>query len=184
MPRPRWCFQYSPESFTGTELDYAVEICEAVMDVWPTDAAAKVILNLPATVEMATPNIYADQIEWFGRTIRDRDSDDPQPASAQRPRHRGRRGRTGADGRRRPGRGHAVRQWRAHRQCRCRDAGAQPVQPGRRSRHRDHDIDDMVAPSNTATSCRCIRAIPMPASWSSPRSPARIRTRSRRGSTR
>ncbi len=67
-------YQYSPESFTGTELDFAVEICEAVMDVWQPTPAKKTILNLPATVEMATPNVYADQIEWFGRNIRDRDS--------------------------------------------------------------------------------------------------------------
>ena len=67
-------YQYSPESFTGTELDFAVEICEAVMDVWRPTPAKKTILNLPATVEMATPNVYADQIEWFGRNIRDRDS--------------------------------------------------------------------------------------------------------------
>ena len=66
-------FQYSPESFTGTELDYAVEICEAVMDEWGATAARPVILNLPATVEMSTPNIYADQIEWFARNVRDRD---------------------------------------------------------------------------------------------------------------
>ena len=65
-------YQYSPESFTGTELDFAVEICEAVMDVWQPTPDRKVILNLPATVEMATPNVYADQIEWFGRNIRDR----------------------------------------------------------------------------------------------------------------
>jgi 2-isopropylmalate synthase len=67
-------YQYSPESFTGTELDFAVEICEAVLDVWQPTPARKAILNLPATVEMATPNIYADQIEWFLRHIRDRDS--------------------------------------------------------------------------------------------------------------
>ncbi len=66
--------QYSPESFTATELDFAVEICEAVMDVWQPTPDDKVILNLPATVEMATPNVYADQIEWFGRHVRDRDS--------------------------------------------------------------------------------------------------------------
>jgi 2-isopropylmalate synthase len=66
-------YQYSPESFTGTELDFAVEICEAVMDVWRPTPDRQVILNLPATVEMATPNIYADQIEWFGRNIRGRD---------------------------------------------------------------------------------------------------------------
>jgi len=73
MPETEVIYQYSPESFTGTELDFAVEICEAVMDVWQPTADRKVILNLPATVEMATPNVYADQIEWFGRKIRDRD---------------------------------------------------------------------------------------------------------------
>ncbi|HWD58521.1 MAG TPA: 2-isopropylmalate synthase [Stellaceae bacterium] len=67
-------YQYSPESFTGTELDYAVEICEAVMDVWRPTREKKMIVNLPATVEMATANVHADQIEWFGRNIRDRDS--------------------------------------------------------------------------------------------------------------
>jgi 2-isopropylmalate synthase len=67
-------FQYSPESFTGTELDFAKEICEAVMDVWEPTAERPVILNLPATVEKATPNVYADQIEWFHRNIRDRET--------------------------------------------------------------------------------------------------------------
>jgi 2-isopropylmalate synthase len=74
MPQTEIIYQYSPESFTGTELDFAVEICEAVMDVWQPTTEKKVILNLPATVEMATPNIYADQIEWFGRNIRDREA--------------------------------------------------------------------------------------------------------------
>src|SRR3954453_17356712 len=73
MPESEIVYQYSPESFTGTELDFAIEICEAVMDVWRPTREKKAILNLPATVEMATPNIYADQIEWFGRNIRDRD---------------------------------------------------------------------------------------------------------------
>jgi len=73
MPETEVVYQYSPESFTGTELDFAVEICEAVMDVWRPTPEKKTILNLPATVEMATPNIYADQIEWFGRNIRHRD---------------------------------------------------------------------------------------------------------------
>ena len=74
MPETDIVLQYSPESFTGTELDFAVEICEAVMGVWQPTPARKMILNLPSTVEMATPNIFADQIEWFGRNIRDRDS--------------------------------------------------------------------------------------------------------------
>jgi 2-isopropylmalate synthase len=67
-------YQYSPESFTGTELDYAKEICEAVMDVYRPTPEKRLILNLPSTVEMATPNIYADQIEWLSRNIRDRES--------------------------------------------------------------------------------------------------------------
>ena len=74
FPETEWTFQYSPESFTGTELDYALEVCEAVMDVWNASPARKVIINLPATVEMSTPNIYADQIEWFGRNTAKRDS--------------------------------------------------------------------------------------------------------------
>jgi 2-isopropylmalate synthase len=67
-------FEYSPESFTGTELDYAVEICEAVMDEIKPTPEKRLILNLPATVEMSTPNIHADQIEWFCRHIKNRDS--------------------------------------------------------------------------------------------------------------
>ncbi|GAA0979451.1 2-isopropylmalate synthase [Acrocarpospora macrocephala] len=67
-------FQYSPESFTGTELEYAVEVCNAVNDVWQPTPDRKVILNLPATVEMATPNVYADQIEWMHRNLAYRDS--------------------------------------------------------------------------------------------------------------
>jgi 2-isopropylmalate synthase len=66
-------FEYSPESFTGTELDFAKEICEAVMDAWGATAEKPIILNLPATVEMATPNVYADQIEWFARNVAGRD---------------------------------------------------------------------------------------------------------------
>ena len=67
-------FEYSPESFTGTELDFALDICEAVKDVIKPTAERRLILNLPATVEMATPNTYADQFEWFGRRISDRSS--------------------------------------------------------------------------------------------------------------
>jgi 2-isopropylmalate synthase len=74
QPETDWRFEYSPESFTGTELDFAVEICDAVNEVWQPTLERKVIINLPATVEMATPNIYADQIEWFGRHIAKRDA--------------------------------------------------------------------------------------------------------------
>src|SRR6187401_3204512 len=66
-------YQYSPEIFTGTEMEFAVEICNAVMDVWQPGPGREIILNLPATVEMATPNVYADQIEWFSRHIRNRE---------------------------------------------------------------------------------------------------------------
>ncbi|WP_456387617.1 2-isopropylmalate synthase [Desulfolithobacter sp.] len=66
-------YEYSPESFTGTELEFALEICEAVMDVWEPTPQRPVILNLPATVEMSTPNVYADQIEWFIRHLKNRD---------------------------------------------------------------------------------------------------------------
>ncbi len=66
--------EYSPESFTGTELDFAIEVCEAVMDIWQPTPENKMIINLPATVEMSTPNIYADQVEWFIKHIKNRDS--------------------------------------------------------------------------------------------------------------
>jgi 2-isopropylmalate synthase len=72
-PDTEWVFEYSPESFTGTELDFAVEVCDAVNAVWEPTPQRKTILNLPATVEMATPNIYADQIEWFCRHVAKRD---------------------------------------------------------------------------------------------------------------
>ncbi|MDU2111381.1 MAG: 2-isopropylmalate synthase [Clostridiales bacterium] len=72
-PETNFQFEYSPESFTGTEMDYALEICEAVMDVWQPTSENKMIINLPSTVEMTTPNRYADQIEWFSKTIKNRD---------------------------------------------------------------------------------------------------------------
>ena len=62
-------YQYSPEIFTGTELEFSLEVCEAVSDVWQPGPGREIILNLPATVEMSTPNVYADQIEWFGRNL-------------------------------------------------------------------------------------------------------------------
>lgn len=73
-PETEWIFQYSPESFTGTELDFAVEICEAVMAVWQPTPERPMIVNLPATVETATPNVFADQVEWFAGHLRNRDS--------------------------------------------------------------------------------------------------------------
>lgn len=67
-------FEYSPESYTGTELEFAVEVCNAVSDVWAPTPERKVIYNLPATVEMTTPNVYADSIEWMSRNLAYRDS--------------------------------------------------------------------------------------------------------------
>lgn len=74
QPDTDWHFEYSPETFSTAELDFSVEVCEAVMEVLRPTPDHPLILNLPATVEAATPNIYADQIEWFGKHIRNRDS--------------------------------------------------------------------------------------------------------------
>jgi len=74
QPNTDWFFEYSPETFSTAELDFSVEVCEAVMEVLRPTPDHPLILNLPATVECATPNIYADQIEWFGKNIRNRDS--------------------------------------------------------------------------------------------------------------
>ena len=74
VPSTEVVYQYSPESFTGTELSYAKDVCEAVMDVWQPTPDRPCIFNLPATVEMSTPNIYADMIEWMHRNVRDRES--------------------------------------------------------------------------------------------------------------
>ncbi|MEA3467036.1 MAG: 2-isopropylmalate synthase [Thermodesulfobacteriota bacterium] len=71
-PETNFRYEYSPESFTGTELDFALHICEAVMDVWEPTPEYPVIINLPSTVEMATPNVYADQIEWFCQNMKNR----------------------------------------------------------------------------------------------------------------
>ena len=67
-----WTFEYSPESFTGTELDYARDVCDAVVDILKSVSKNKIIINLPATVEMSTPNIYGDQIEWMNKNLKNR----------------------------------------------------------------------------------------------------------------
>ncbi len=74
IPQTRVSFEYSPESYTGTELEFALEVCDAVNDVWQPTPEWKTIINLPATVEMATPNVYADSIEWMHRNLKYRDS--------------------------------------------------------------------------------------------------------------
>ncbi|MEM0897404.1 MAG: 2-isopropylmalate synthase [Verrucomicrobiota bacterium] len=73
LPDTNIDLQYSPESFSDTELDFSLEVCEAVMGIWEPDKNNKIILNLPATVEWTTPNVHADQIEWFCRHVKDRD---------------------------------------------------------------------------------------------------------------
>ena len=73
-PATDWRFEYSPESYTGTELEYAVEVCNAVSAIWQPTPDAPMIVNLPATVEMATPNVYADSIEWMHRHLARRDA--------------------------------------------------------------------------------------------------------------
>jgi len=74
FPDTQWIFQYSPETFSSTELEFAKEVCEAVADIWQPTPEHKMIVNLPATVEMSTPNTYADQIEWMHRQMARRDS--------------------------------------------------------------------------------------------------------------
>ena len=74
FPKTDWTFEYSPESFTGTELPYAVDVCNAVNEVWKPNNEKQTIINLPATVEMASPNIYADQIEWMCRNLENREN--------------------------------------------------------------------------------------------------------------
>ena len=74
QPETNWRFEYSPESFTGTELSYAAEVCNAVNNIWQPTPDQKSIINLPATVELATPNIYADQIEWMCRNLEGREN--------------------------------------------------------------------------------------------------------------
>lgn len=73
-PDTNFFYEYSPESFTGTEMDYAMEVCNAVIDIIQPTPEKKLIINIPATVEMATPNVYADQVEWFHKNINKRDS--------------------------------------------------------------------------------------------------------------
>ena len=73
-PDTDWSFEYSPESFTGTELDYAAEVCDVVTDILSEVSKHKIIINLPATVEMSTPNIYGDQIEWMNSNLKNREN--------------------------------------------------------------------------------------------------------------
>ena len=99
-PETEWTFQYSPESFTGTELEYAADVIDAVNDVWRPDQGQPVVINLPATVEMATPNVFADQIEWICDHVRYREAHQYQRPYPQRPWLCCSGGGAGGDGRR------------------------------------------------------------------------------------
>ena len=94
-PGTQWRFEYSPESYTGTELEYAKQVCDAVGDIIQPTPDNPIIFNLPATVEMATPNVYADSIEWMSRNLAHREVGHLEPASAQRPRNSRRCSRIG-----------------------------------------------------------------------------------------
>lgn len=72
-PDTEWEFQYSPESYTGTEMDFAIEVCDAVISEWKPESGQRVVINLPSTVEMSTPNVFADQVEYFCRHLKQRD---------------------------------------------------------------------------------------------------------------
>lgn len=73
-PQTHWMFEYSPESFTGTELDYAIEVCNAVIDIWQPSKHKPCVINLPSTVENTSPNVFADRIEYFARHVNSRDN--------------------------------------------------------------------------------------------------------------
>jgi len=73
-PETKWMFEYSPESFTGTELEFAADVCDSVVEILKDSSEEKIIINLPATVEMATPNIYGDQIEWMSTNLKEREN--------------------------------------------------------------------------------------------------------------
>ena len=185
IPETKVYYEYSPESYTGTELEFAVDVCNQVIEIFEPTPDRKVIINLPATVEMATPNVYADSIEWMSRQPRPPRERDPVAAPAQRPGHRDRRGRARLHGRRRPHRGMPLRQRRAHRQRRPRRAGHQPADAGHRSADRlqrrrpGQAHRGVLQPAARSTS-----AARGPATSSSRPSAARTRTPSRRASRR
>ncbi len=171
--------------FSGTELAFAKRVVDAVTEVWQPTPQRKCIVNLPSTVEHSTPNIFADMIEWMHRHLARREA----IVLSVHP-HNDRGTGTAAGefavmaGADRAG-GLPVRQRRAHRQPGHRERRPQPLHAGRATRASTSRTSTRSAARwSTATSCRCTRAIPMRATWSTPRSPARTRMRSRRPSRR
>ncbi len=183
QPETDFRFEYSPEAFSGTELPFALRGLRGRARRLGADTGAQghpqpashggsgdaEHLCRPDRVVLPAPEAARQRHH--------------QPASAQRPRHRGGGGRAGPDGRRRSHRRHAVRQWRTHGQCGHRHPGAEPLHPGRRiPASTSRTSTRPRAASSTATSCPSIRATPTWATWCSPRSPVRTRTRSGRAS--
>jgi 2-isopropylmalate synthase len=180
-PRDRGPLRVLPESFTLTEPQFAIDICEAVMDVIEPTPDKPIILNLPATVECYTANVYGDVIEWFGgrsATATRWSSASTRTTIADR-----RRGcRVRRDGRRGSRRGHAVRQRRAHRERRRHQPGDEPVRQRRRP---ELDISDIDALRRVAEYCNRLPVHPRTrtsATSSTRPSAAATRTPSRRGS--
>ena len=175
-------YQYSPEIFTQSDTDFALSVCEAVSDVWQPEAGREIILNLPATVEMSTPNTYADQIEYFGRGLTRRE----HSAISLHPHND--RGTAvaatelglmaGADRVEGCLFGHGERTGNVDLVTLAMNLFSQGIDP---------QVDSAtstrcVVRSSTAPTCRSTRATPMPATSSTRRSPAPTRTPSRRGS--
>ena len=161
MPETEWVLEYSPETFSMTELPVALEACNTAIRAWDAGPGRPIIINLPTTVENATPNIYADQIEWMSTQLERREHVVRLPAHAQRSRHRRRGRRARPAGGRASRRRLSVRQRRTLGQRGPGDAGAQLLLAGHPSRA---SISRTSTPSRARSSrpraCRSIRAIP------------------------
>ena len=130
MPETNFRFEYSPESFTGTEVEFALRICNAVIDVWQPRPERKVIINLPSTVEMSMPHVYAQQIEYMSKHLHSRGERHclhPPPTTTGAPPWPPGELALLAGGT--AHRGHPLRQWGAHRQRGHRHHGHEPVHP-------------------------------------------------------
>jgi len=181
-PQTDWGFEYTPESFSTTELDFSRHICDAVTEIWQPTPHDKMIINLPSTVECSTPNVYADQIEWMSRKLARRDSiiisvhphNDRGTAVASAEMAV----MAGADRVEGCLFGNGERTGNVDLVTLALNLYTQGVHPGLDF----SDIDAVRQVVENATSCRCIRAIRMWATWCSRRFRARTRTRSRRAS--
>ena len=182
--RTDWGFEYSPETFSATELEFSKEICDAVVETWGATPQRKVIVNLPATVERSTPNVYADQIEWMHRNLARRDcivlSVHPHNDRGTGVAAAELAVMAGADRVEGCLFGSGERTGNVDLVTLALNLYSQGVDPGLDF----SDIDASDPSPSTAPSCRCIRGTRTPAIWSTRRSRARIRTRSRRRSPR